>query len=365
MRRGTTASTLGRIVMARPLTVIGSTVWFALVLTASGCSDSAAPDVVAAISEATLLDHLNFLADDSLYGRGAGSPQELRAAEYVRDEFVAYGLEQGVPGYLQAFALPSIQFDTRPTSSEGGNDNGAAAPVQADTLWSHNVIGRLTGRGRLAGQWLILGAHYDHLGWDRVADDSIIIYNGADDNASGTSLLLEIARYLSDYLTFGAAGSIDHRSVMFHAYGAEERGLLGSYYYASNATVPVDSIVAMINLDMVGRLRNRTLMIGGAHTAEVWDLLLMEANGDGLVLDYFDASLGRSDHYPFYLLEKPVLFFHTGLHAEYHQPEDDVWLINLEGMAEVGSLALTVLLDVATSKEPPVFVGHIASDIVH
>ncbi len=365
MRRGTTASTLGQMAVERPLTVVGSAVWFALVLTASGCSDSVAPEVTAAISEATLLEHLSFLADDSLYGRGAGSPQELRAAEYLRDEFVAYGLEQGVPGYLQAFALSSFQFGTRATNSEGGNDNGAAASVQEDTLWSHNVIARLTGRGRLAGQWVILGAHYDHLGWDRVADDSIIIYNGADDNASGTSLLLEIARYLSDYLTFGAGGSIDHRSVMFHAYGAEERGLLGSYYYASNPTVPVDSIVAMINLDMVGRLRNRTLMIGGAHTAEVWDLLLTEANGDGLVLDYFDGSLGRSDHYPFYLLGKPVLFFHTGLHAEYHQPEDDVWLINLEGMVEVGSLALTVLLDVATSKEPPVFVGYIASDIVH
>jgi len=329
---------------------------FTLGLAASGCSDSVAPEATLPINEATLLDHLTFLADDSLYGRGAGSPQELHAAEYVRDQFIEYGLEQGVPGYLQPFALPASPFDTRVTALWAQDDGGGTATsVQADTLWSHNVIGVLTGQGRLAGQWVILGAHYDHLGWERVTEDSIIVYNGADDNASGTSLLLEMARYLSHYLTLGAAGGMDYRSIMFHAYGAEERGLLGAYHYTQNPTVPIDSIVAMMNLDMVGRLRSETLTIGGARTSQLWDLLLTGANEDSLVLDYDDGGLQRSDQYPFYLLDKPVLFFHTGLHTEYHEPEDDTWLINLEGMAQVGNLALTVLFNVAIRDEPPVF----------
>ncbi|UCG86055.1 MAG: M28 family peptidase [Gemmatimonadota bacterium] len=327
-----------------------------LSVAASGCSDSVAPETTIPISEAALLDHLNFLADDSLYGRRAGTPHELQAAHYVRDEFVEYGLKQGVPGFLQAFVISPAPLGGAATVRPAGrNGAGTAGSMQDDSLVSHNVIGVLTGQGRLAGQWVILGAHYDHVGWEQITQDSIVVYNGADDNASGTSLLLEIARFLSHYLASGAGGSSDHRSIMFHAYGAEELGFLGAFHYAQNPTVPPDSIVAMINLDMVGRLRNNTLIIGGAHTAELWDLLLNEANDDRLVLDYNDGGLHRSDQYPFYLLGKPVLFFHTGLHAEYHQPEDDVWLINLDGMLEVGNLALTVLRDVAIREERPVF----------
>jgi hypothetical protein len=331
-------------------------VYLTLSLAAIGCGDSTAPQATDPIDEETLLRHLNFLARDSLYGRGAGSPQELLAALYLRDEFIAYGLAPGVPGYLQAFDLPQSQLDARSTPVSSDVESKRHTSVrQDDDLQSHNVIGSLAGHGAQAGQWIVVGAHYDHLGWRRVNEDSIIIYNGADDNASGTSLLLEIARYLSHYLTSGADGTMDHRSVMFHGYGAEELGLLGSRYYVDHLTVPSDSIVAMINLDMVGRLRANTLVVGGVTTAELWDALLTRSNAAGLLMQYSDAVLGSSDQYPFYLLQKPVLMFHTGLHAEYHQPDDDVWLINLDGMVEVGNLALAILLEVATLDEPPLW----------
>ncbi len=331
----------------------------ALLLGLMGCDDTNSPQPTESISTNVLLDHLSFLAGDSLYGRGAGSPQELTAAEYIRDEFADVGLDPGVHGYLQTFTFINGPLDVSSHASaiQTLDDRAPAATVLADTLTSQNVLAVLPGNGELAGQWVILGAHYDHLGWERISEDSIVIYNGADDNASGTALMLEIARYLSHYLTLGAGGSVDHRSIMFQAYGAEEEGLLGSFHYTVAPTVPVDSIVAMINLDMVGRLRDNTLTIGGARTAERWDVFLTELNEDRLELDYNDAGLTRSDQYPFYQLDIPVLFFHTGLHDQYHQPSDDTWLINLDGMIEVGSLALTVLFNTATRNKPPEFAG--------
>ena len=329
----------------------------ALLLGLMGCDDTNSPQPTESISTNVLLDHLSFLAGDSLYGRGAGSPQELTAAEYIRDEFADVGLDPGVHGYLQTFTFINGPLDVSSHASaiQTLDDRAPAATVLADTLTSQNVLAVLPGNGKLAGQWIILGAHYDHLGWDRISEDSIVIYNGADDNASGTALMLEIARYLSHYLTLGAGGSVDHRSIMFQAYGAEEVGLRGSRHFTANPVVPMDSIVAMLNLDMVGRLRGDRLIIGGAHTSELWDVLLVESNDDHLDLDYNDAGLTRSDQYPFYELGKPVLFFHTGLHSDYHQASDDVDLIFLDGMLEVGNLALSVLFNVAIGAEAPAF----------
>ena len=329
----------------------------ALLLGLLGCDDTNSPQPTELISTNALLDHLSFLAGDSLYGRGAGSPQELTAAEYIRDEFVDVGLNPGVPGYLQTFTFLSGPLDvsSHASATQTLDDRAPAANVLADTLTSQNVLAVLPGNGALAGQWIILGAHYDHLGWDQISEDSIVIYNGADDNASGTALMLEIARYLSHYLTLGAGGSVDHRSIMFQAYGAEELGLRGSRHFTADPTLPLDSIVAMVNLDMVGRLRDDRLIIGGAHTSDLWDLLLVELNDDRLDLEYNDAGLARSDQYPFYQLDIPVLFFHTGLHDQYHEPGDDAWLINFDGMIEVGNLALGVLFNTAIGEEPPEF----------
>ena len=190
----------------------------------------------APLGASALLDHLNVLAHDSLFGRRAGSEWEWKAAEYIRDEFIEYGLEPGAPGYFQAFTI------SVPVDGQSG-------------LASQNVLGVLPGVGALADEWVILGAHYDHVGADTVSG-SVVVYNGADDNASGTALMLEVARYLSEYVAAGMADDRDRRSIMFQAYGSEEVGLIGSTYFCAQPTVAMEEITAMVNLDMVGRLRN-------------------------------------------------------------------------------------------------------------
>jgi Zn-dependent M28 family amino/carboxypeptidase len=250
------------------------------------CDGGVSPEPSGFFSETALLEHLNFLAADSLYGRGSGSEHELEAAEYIRDQFSSYGLAPGVPGYLQDFTV------------ENHRNNSA--------LTSQNVLAVLPGTGELAGQWVILGAHYDHLGYEVVSEDSLDIYNGADDNASGTSLVLEIARYLSHYFTEGSGGTQDRRSIMFQAYGAEEPGLLGSYYFVDNSTVSLDSIVAMVNLDMVGRMQNDLLVVLGASTATQWDGLLENANDGSVQFEFSNVGLGSSDQYPFLARGTPV-----------------------------------------------------------
>ncbi|MEJ2238535.1 MAG: M28 family peptidase, partial [Gemmatimonadales bacterium] len=298
-----------------------------------GC-DSGVPTAsdrpVGPLTDTALLMHLEFLADDSLYGRRGGSTYELQAAEYIKDEFADYGLEPGAPSYLQSF-----EFDI-----------GAV-------LTSQNVIGMLPGRGSLAGQWVILGAHYDHLGFDQVSADSIVVFNGADDNASGTALMLEVARYLSAYFATGEERNRDRRSLMFQAYGAEELGLIGSWHFIENPTIPIDSLVAMVNLDMVGRLYSNALNVLGAQTSPTWQVIIADANDEGIALRYDNGPIGRSDHYPFSVLGEPVLAFFTGLHEDYHTPTDDDWLLDLNGMLTIGNLTIDVLTDLVLRPNRP------------
>lgn len=274
------------------------------------------------ITRAALLGHLNFLAADSLYGRRAGSQYERRAADYIRDRFIEFGLEPGAPGFFQEFTIPF------------------AVDGQVGLI-SQNVVGVLGGQGSLAGQWVILGAHYDHLGYD---SDPIVVYNGADDNASGTALMMEVASYVSEYVSDAAHTEPNRRSIMFQAYGSEEVGLVGSFRFCDQPTVAMDSVVAMINLDMVGRLKDDVLGLIGLSSSPDWGEALSGTNSESLSLVSVDGLLNRSDQYCFYLAERPVLFLHTGLHAEYHTPLDDVALINAAGMVRVGNLAINLML---------------------
>ncbi len=221
---------------------------------------------------------------------------------------------------------------------------------------SRNVLAALPGTGSLKGQWAVLGAHYDHLGWGgpgsgSMVPDNIAIHNGADDNASGTSTLLELARYLAA----NPPAATSRRSIMFQAFGAEEIGLLGSAYVTKYPPVPMDSVVAMLNLDMVGGLVENRLVIGGAGTAPLWKELLPTLNSDSLNLIYDDGGYGSSDHQSYYLQDKPVLFFFTGEHEHYHRPSDDVEFLNLGGMAQVGQLVARVAVELATRPQLPAF----------
>jgi Zn-dependent M28 family amino/carboxypeptidase len=273
-----------------------------------------------------------------MYGRRAGSEYEVDAAEWIRARFIELGLDPGSTSYMQTFDIPFVV--------DGLFD-----------LTSQNVLGVLPGQGSLAGQWVILGAHYDHVGFTQGLGGAATVYNGADDNASGTVLMLEVARILSEYAVGDDAVGVDRRSIMFQAYGSEEVGLVGSIYFCGHPTVSMDSIAAMVNLDMVGRLRDATLGLIGSESSALWVDLIIDANKDTLNLVTVDGLMDRSDQYCFFQNQKPVLFLHTGLHNEYHTPQDDVELINAVGMVSVGKLASWVMLDLALRPQPLPFVG--------
>ncbi len=206
-----------------------------------------------------------------------------------------------------------------------------------------NLVGVLRGAGPLATQTVIVGAHYDHLGTgpfaSRTPQDSGRPHNGADDNASGTAAVLEIARLLVEERRSGRVRNA--RTVVFVLFDAEEEGALGSVWFAGNpAPQPLDSAIAMLNFDMVGRLRNNRLLVLGARSATEWAALLdsvnagaafdMRASGDGW---------GPSDHASFFARKRPVLHFFTDLHEEYHGSRDDAELIAADGIVRIADFA--------------------------
>lgn len=335
------------------------------------CDSLSDPEATEPLTEDALLEHLEYLAGDSLYGRGSGTEYEFEAAEFIRDAFDAYGLVPGVAGWFQTFtfeprsrlAPPAeqvdrlVEFGSGWVGSEANASSTAPAAIQQQLATSQNVLGVLPGHGSLSEQWVVLGAHYDHIGSTQVSADSIVIFNGADDNASGTALLLELARYLGHYFNEGGGRSLDRRSLMFQAYGAEEAGLCGSRYFSENPTVPLDNITAMVNLDMVGRLRAGELYALGGSSSPLWEPLLTEMNDDNLQLIIPPNTTGRSDHEPFFQQQIPVLFFYTGSHEQYHRPDDDVWLLDTAGMVMIGNLTIGVLTDLLERPEPPTFSG--------
>ncbi len=224
------------------------------------------------------------------------------------------------------------------------------SPSEAATS---NVVGVLPGRGRLANETVVIGAHYDHVGMGGVgslAPGTVAIHNGADDNASGTSVLLTSAGLIRQQL----AEVSDHRRVVFIAFTGEERGLLGSEHYVRHPRFALEDTVAMINLDMVGRLRNNDLTIYGTGTAAGFEELVDRANArPQFELFKVASGYGPSDHQSFYMRKIPVLFFFTGLHSDYHRPSDTIDKINLNGMARISDITSVVAVELAKADQRP------------
>ena len=212
-----------------------------------------------------------------------------------------------------------------------------------------NVVAGITGSDpALQNEWVIVGAHYDHLGLgDRnsLAPSQIgQIHHGADDNASGTAGVLELSRL--------AAMNKNEwkRSVLFITFAGEETGLLGSSYFANHPTIPLKNTMAMLNMDMIGRLNNDRLFIGGVGTSPSFRSWLEELNNSvHLHLDYSDSGYGASDHMSFNAKKLPVLFFFSGLHTDYHKPTDTSDKINAKGAVRVLSLVYLTLDKVVTN----------------
>lgn len=212
-----------------------------------------------------------------------------------------------------------------------------------------NVVAILRGSDPiLKDQHIVIGAHYDHIGMESMEDGSRIIYNGADDNASGVVGLLELAAALS--------GTRPERSIVFAAFDAEELGALGSMHFTKNPPVPHEQLVAMVNMDMIGRMQDNTLIVSGYDTSPLWEGLLDEANeGIGLNLKKSAGGFGGSDHTSFYKDGIPVLFFFTGAHDDYNTPRDDWERINTDGEAVILAYIERVVEGIAHAGEPPPF----------
>jgi hypothetical protein len=282
---------------------------------------------LAAITAGSAHHSVEVLASDAFEGRGSGAPGGRRAGDWLAEQLRAIGVAPaGTDGYFQPFR------------------------AQDEDL--RNVLATIPGRE--PGEAIVIGAHYDHLGLgeQQGALDFVNgrgkVHNGADDNASGTAAVLEIAR------AFVAAGQTPRRRVIFCLFDGEERGLLGSAYYVEHPAFP-DKVDLMINLDMVGRLHS-ALTVYGVNTGDELAGWLQQANeGVGLTFSVRKALAPNSDHESFYKAGIPVLAPFTGLHADYHRATDDVEKVNAEGIAQVARLCFGVAERACEADRPPVF----------
>jgi len=279
------------------------------------------------------------LADDALEGRLTGSPGADSAAAYIGSRFRELGLVQvpALAGWTQTFTI-----SPNAPAAQGTGLGGATG---------HNVVALLRGQDpALAERYVVIGAHYDHLGLGGGGTsldpaNAGQVHNGADDNASGVAALLETARRLVERPA--------PWTTVFVAFSGEEQGVIGSTEFVRSAVLPMDRVLFMLNFDMVGRLREDRLTVFGAESAEEWNEVLDAANrGHGLVLNPQPGAYGPSDHTSFTVAGVPVLHFFTGSHEDYHRSTDDAQEVNVAGLQRVAALATDIVHSVAARRAP-------------
>ena len=246
-----------------------------------------------------------------------------------------------------ALSIPvAIVAGDRADEVRAAAENGGRVELVTDVtprrVDAWNVVGLLPGSDpALRDEYVIVGAHHDHLGLGgegSLDPDSRDVHNGADDNASGTAALIEIARTMAE-------GPRPARSIVFMTFTGEERGLWGSAHFVAEPTIDLGSAVAMLNLDMVGRVVDDNVTVYGFGTAEEWDGIVDAANealADPLTVGKAPDGYGPSDHSSFYGEGIPVLHFFSNTHVDYHRPSDDWWKINVDGMERIVELTAGV-----------------------
>lgn len=281
----------------------------------------------------TFKEDVTFLASDALEGRETGTPNELKAAEYLMNRMKSIGLKPrgNSDTYYQTFTFKPKK-----------DPHGEVKYTTGDsTITGTNVIGYIDNK---AEKTIIIGAHYDHLGMGGEGSlyrEGNAIHNGADDNASGVAMLLKLADTLKTVNV--------QNNYLFIAFSGEEMGLLGSNYFAKNPTIDLSKVNFMLNMDMVGRLReDKTLSVSGTGTTPVWNQVLHTAN-NGFKLVLQESGVGPSDHTSFYLQDIPVLHFFTGQHEDYHKPTDDSEKLNYDGMKQITNFIYTIISDLDKS----------------
>jgi peptidase M28-like protein/PDZ domain-containing protein len=292
--------------------------------------DSGANLALASISDQELSAHVFFLSSDELEGRAAGSPGCNTAAEYIAAQLHRVG------------AKPA------------GDDGTYFQNFKHGELAVKNVAAVIPGTDpELKREIVVVGAHYDHVG--RGSFGSLggpaakgQIHNGADDNASGTSAVLELAEAFSMLPA--------RRTILFLLFTGEEMGLVGSRYYCDHPLFPLEDTVAMLNMDMVGRSVDGYLFIGGMGTSPAWKPLVDRFTADQhFRLELKDGGKAPSDNSSFYAKNIPVLFFFTNVHEDYHRPGDDWEKINFAGEREIARLVFEIADDVGNAEARPKF----------
>ena len=260
--------------------------------------------------------------------------------------------------------LSSIQSAIDSTKNPNSFElTGVTASLQTQIVKhyaeSANIVGFLEGTDpQLKNEILVLGAHMDHLGMGgegSLAPDTVAIHHGADDNASGTAGLLEAAQYLAherDKLK---------RSVLFLSFSGEELGLLGSDYYVNHPLLPLERTIAMINMDMIGRMKDSVLVIEGMGTSPQWEPMVKKENNDSLDIRLKPDGYGPSDHSSFYSKNIPVMFFFTNIHSDYHRPSDTWEKINYVGETKVVKYVVRLIEDITNEEPKPAFTKVVAS----
>jgi hypothetical protein len=309
-----------------------------------------------AVSARSVADRLRsdiaYLADDRLEGRGTGTAGNDSAASWLARRHASLGLrpvvlETGNAGCSASSRPASCLVFAQVFTARGAELAHSGKP---EGVRSQNVVAMIPGRDpALAGEVVVVGAHFDHLGRSTAGaldpEARGAIRNGADDNASGTAAVLELARQF--------AAQPARRSIVVAHFTGEELGLLGSQWFVEHSPVPLDSILAMVNFDMVGRLRSDRLIVYGTGTARELPALLDSANVEPKLKLYPVADgFGPSDQSSFYAKGIPVLHFFTDLHEDYHRATDDVEKINAEGEARVVALAERVVRAIADRPKP-------------
>jgi len=291
--------------------------------------------LAAAPSGPDMMGRVRQLTGPEFVGRGSGTSEGHAAAETLAAWFADLGLEPAFEGgWLQEFPLRGEGFS--------GED--------LTGLVSHNVAGILVGSGESSDRYVVVGAHHDHLGRLEPAaagsppPEAGGYYPGANDNASGITVLVELARL--------AARDASMRSILFVGFGAEEVGLQGSAHFVDHLPVPMDRIDAMINLDTVGQMNDGRLYVSGLGTTEKFKDLVEAARPEGLELSLAQGGWSGSDHMVFNTREIPVLFLFGGAYPQYNRPADVAASLDESALENVATFADALIHGLRSAEGP-------------
>ena len=287
----------------------------------------------------------------SRWGRPLDIPVVQVSAEVAEAILTAGAPDQGT---LMDWRTKADEGKVKTVALGDGSKVSIETKLSSGGTPTQNVGGVLRGKGSLADEWVVVGAHFDHVGYGYFGTSPQYtgqVHPGADDNASGSGAMLCVAQAMAD-IYGGKDAPKDARSILFLGFTAEESGLRGSRWFVEHPTIPGDKITMMINMDMVGRLRSDDLSVGGMNSGKgMIDILRPVFERSGLTIHADPSGRGPSDHASFYGVGVPVTFIYTGNHDIYHTPKDKGYTLNPEGAAKIVALAADMATTMATRPE--------------